>query len=704
MSVPRTIALLGNPNCGKTTLFNALTGLNQKIGNYPGVTVDRKIGKWKISPKDTIRLVDLPGTYSLYPSAEDDRITCQVLWDKNHPDHPDLVVVVVDTTQIRRGLLLTTMVVDLGFPVILALNMTDLAEKQSFRLNRELLSQDLGLPVVRISALKRAGLTELKEAILSGTEAPAHPVLHVPQGFMPVLERIKSELGISNQYLAYQALLIPDYFPFKDPERGKQYQKEANIISNEGLISNEILVRYDRIGNILTRVVQKPLTVREHWSEKLDKVLLHPVFGYGIFVMILLLIFQAIFNWAEYPMDAIDKGMGALGSLVESLLPSGWFSNLMVEGVIAGLGGIIIFIPQIVFLFLFISILEESGYMSRVVFLMDRIVRPFGFSGKSVIPLIGGMACAIPSIMMTRNIPGWKERLITIMVTPLMSCSARIPVYILLIGMFVPQKRVLGFLNQQGLVMFGIYLFGFLLALAVAWIFKKLLKQEKTRTFILEMPIYRLPSLRNVGFTIYEKSRSFVVEAGRVIIVISIILWFLASFGPGNKFDRIDARYDSMLLENTTALDSERQQLEWDRNAAKLEASFAGIIGKAIEPAIRPLGFDWKIGIALITSFAAREVFVGTMATIYSVGEGEGNISSLIDRMKAEKDPLTGKPRYTAAVAISLLIFYAIAMQCMSTLAVTRKETRSWFWTAVMLAYLTTLAYVASLLTYQLLA
>lgn len=689
------IALIGNPNSGKTSLFNALTGLNQKVGNFPGVTVDKKTGSLNLGNKETVDLVDLPGIYSLYPQSEDERIACSILRDSKHPDHPDLVVIVADGTQLKRSLLLCTQIIDLQLPMILAVNMVDLVEKQQLQLDLSKLSTLLGIPVIGISARKSSGLDKLKLAIKNLPQPSAQKVLTIPHQFQSQINTVKEGLHFTNDYLAYQALLRPEEF------NQNGFKINSPIAGAENLISNELLVRYDRIDAILSSVILAKTSSLPRLTQYLDRVFIHQIWGYAVFILLLLLIFQALFAWSSYPMDLIDLGFATSGAWMESVLPQHFLSDLWVNGIWAGLGGIVIFIPQIAFLFFFIAILEESGYMSRVIFLMDRIMRPFGFSGKSVIPLIGGLACAIPSIMMARNIPHSKERLITIMVTPLMSCSARIPVYVLLIAMFVPATTVLGIFNMQAVAMMGFYVLGFLMVLAAAFVFKLVLKYESQGIFISEMPIYRMPRWKNVWLLMYQKSKTFVVEAGQVIIVISIILWFMASFAPGNKFEEIDAKYDQELT-RATLNDAEITDLENSRSSEKLAASYAGIAGKFIEPIIKPLGFDWKIGISLITSFAAREVFVGTMATIYSLGEAdEEDPKTLREKMMAEKNPDTGKPIYTPAVVFSLLIFYAFAMQCMSTLAVAKKETNSWKWPVVMLTYLTVLAYVASFITFQ---
>ncbi|RMG20276.1 MAG: ferrous iron transport protein B, partial [Bacteroidetes bacterium] len=589
-----------------------------------------------------------------------------------------------------------TQIIDLGLPVVLAVNMADLMEKQQSRLDTDRLSAMLGIPVVAISARKAHGLQALKKAISDQIQASSRRFLHIPPQFQPRIEQAKAKLNTQSDYLAYQALLRPAEFGLNG-QHGLMPIEGA-----EGLIRNELLVRYDHIDNILSDVLVRQTADVPRLTRLLDRVLIHKVWGYAVFVAILFLIFQALFSWASIPMDFIDQAFAHAGAWMEASLPAGFLTDLWINGIWAGLGGIVIFIPQIAFLFFFIAILEESGYMSRVVFLMDRIMRPFGFSGKSVIPLVGGLACAIPSIMMTRNISQRKERLITIMVTPLMSCSARIPVYVLLIAMFVPQQQVLGIFNLQGVAMMGFYLLGFVMALASAFVFKWVLRYRSRGIFLTELPIYRMPRWRNVGLEMYQKSRAFVLEAGKVILVISVILWLMASFAPGNRFEEIDRAYDARLSEQQLTAEAVAQ-LEHARSSDKLRASYAGIAGQWLEPVIKPLGFDWKIGISLITSFAAREVFVGTMATIYSLGEAdEENPVGLRQKMMAEKDPQTGEAVYSPAVALSLLIFYAFAMQCMSTLAVTKKETQSWKWPIIMLTYLTTLAYTASFVVYQL--
>lgn len=705
MATGPKIALVGNPNCGKTSLFNALTGLRQKVGNFPGVTVDRKAGSITLQDGRVSDLIDLPGTYSLYPTAEDELVATSVLANPHDPDHPDLVVLVADATNLRRSLLLCTQVMDLGLPVVLAINMADLLEKEGRSLNTALLSQQLGIPVVVISALKGIGLDQLIAEVGKPHAGSHSAFFKVPSAFDALLVPVTKKLGSASRYLGWLLLMRPEHFTWLDSDPILTADTGHLLTDPDGLINSEMAVRYDRINEIVEAVEQNPVLPIKHISDRLDRILLHPIGGYIIFVVLLGLVFQSIFAWASYPMDWIETGFGWAGEGMKAILPAGWFTDLLVDGAWAGLGGIVIFVPQIAMLFFFISLLEDSGYMSRVVFLMDRIVRPFGFSGKSVIPLIGGMACAVPSIMMARTIPNRTERLITILVTPLMSCSARIPVYVLLISMFVPEDYVLGVISLQGLVMTGMYFLGFFMALAVAWVIKTVSRYKSGGIFVTELPIYRMPRWRNTLLTMFHKSRTFVLEAGKIIILISIVLWVLKTYGPPTQMAAIDAQFEPQITQHTDS--TARAELHNQMASEKLKASYAGLIGQAIEPAIRPLGFDWKIGISLLSSFAAREVFVGTMATLYGAGEAaaedeDGKFGGLRARMRAEVHADTGLPVYTAPVAFSLLIFYAFAMQCMSTLAVVKKETGSWKMTMVMLFYMTGLAYGASFLVYQL--
>jgi ferrous iron transport protein B len=696
MAAALKIALVGNPNSGKSSLFNALTGLRQKVGNFPGVTVDRKKGGFHLPNGQLATLTDLPGTYNIYPKSEDEAVATHILIEPSHPDRPDIVVVVADVTNLRRGLMLCTQVMDMGHSVVLALNMMDLLSTEGSRLDLEGLRASLGIPIVPISARNGEGLAQLK-ASLERVPAPApRPFFSIPASFDSILEPLEAQMQAGRRYLAWQAHVRPDLFP----ALGKSTETQ------DALIANELAVRYDKIQGLLERVLLAPATRAERITDKMDKVLLHPVAGYLIFAGMLFLIFQAVFAWAAIPMDWIDTGFSKIGSWMGDNLPDHLLSRLFVDGIWAGLGGIVVFVPQIAFLFFFISLLEDSGYMSRAVFLMDRLVKPFGFSGRSVIPLIGGMACAVPSIMMARNIPDKTERLITILATPFMSCSARIPVYVLLISIFVPEDQRFGIFNMQGLVMAGMYLLGFLMALAVAFVIKTIRRYKSTAPFVTELPVFRMPRWRNTGLTMYHKSRTFVVEAGKVILLVSVLLWVLQSFGPPSKMVAIENQFKPLVAaagEDSLKL----AELEEAQASAKLRASYAGMVGQGMEPLIRPLGFDWKIGIALLSSFAAREVFVGTMATLYSAGpdaaEDEGGrFKKLRAKMALETHPDTGKPVYTLAVAVSLLVFYAFAMQCLSTVAVVQRETKSWKIAIGMLAYMTLVAYGAAFLAFQL--
>lgn len=709
MSLPNKIVLVGNPNSGKSSLFNQLTGLRQRVGNFPGVTVDRSAGTITIGSGHKVSLIDLPGTYSLYPRGQDEEVATEVLLDPSHKDHPDLVVLVGDATNLRRSLLLCSQVMDLGLPVVLALNMSDLVDRKGLVIDHKILSEKLGIPVVPISALKRTGLKQLYKVLEKEVPVVKEPIFKIPSGFDAIVEPAMKALGTDSRNRAWQALLMPAEFRRIADKAG------IELLDNAGdMISNELAVRYDHIQEILDASTTQGSQTRKGFSARLDKVLLHPIGGYVIFVSILFLIFQAIFAWATWPMDMIEQGFGLSGEWFRGLLPEDtWYSSLIVDGIWAGLGGIVIFVPQIAILFFFISLLEGSGYMSRVVFLMDRVMRPFGFSGRSVIPLVGGMACAIPFIMMVRAIPNKTERLITIMVTPLMSCSARIPVYVLLISLFVPEDKFFGIFSYQGLIMTGMYFLGFFMALIVAFIIKVITRYKSSGMFVTELPLYRTPPWKNTLLEMYHKSRTFVIEAGQVILIISIVLWGLANYGPGDDMAEVESSFNAQIAlveSNTNLPDSIKSEqisaLEIQKGSDMLSASFAGVIGKAIEPTIRPLGFDWKIGIALLSSFAAREVFVGTMATIYSAGDDavddeDGRYKGIREKMEAEVYPDTGEPVYTTAVAVSLLLFYAFAMQCMSTLAVVKKETRSWKTTIIMLVYMTGLAYLASFAAYQ---
>lgn len=697
------IALVGNPNTGKSTLFNLLTGLNQKIGNFPGITVDKKLGYCKLSDGKQAEVVDLPGTYSLYPKSKDESIVFQVLADQQNPSHPDLIVVVADATNLRRNLLLYSQVADLGLPVILALNMMDMAKKEGLEVDVELLSKKLGVQVVPISARGKVGLDLLKDAISNSTSIPTQTEGANVKVLAPeAIEAVKEKLNTENDYFALQLLHQHQHLDRLSADHSfiEDVKSKFNFESSKQQAA-ETIARYRYLSTVLTGIIKDTGAAKKfQFSDKLDAVLTNRIWGFIIFIFILFFIFNSIFSWSSYPMDLIETSFAWITTYGHAHLPDGALTNLFLDGVVAGLGGIVVFIPQIAILFAFISILEDTGYMARVTFMMDKVMRKFGLSGKSVVPMIGSLACAVPSIMSARNIESWKDRIITIMVAPLVSCSARLPVYTLLISLIIPKKHIFGFINLQGLTLMGMYVISILAAVLVALAMKFIIKAREKSYFIMELPVYRMPRWNNVIFTMYDKSKTFVFEAGKVIIAISIVLWVLATYGPSDRFEKIDQKYAQIEASKDSVQIS---TLERDKAAERLENSYAGLLGQTIEPVIKPLGFDWKIGIALITSFAAREAFVGTMATIYSVenkGEEPGTMRS---KMLAAKNANTGLPIFTFATGFSLMLFYAFAMQCMSTVAVVYRETKSWKWPLIQIFYMTGMAYIASLIAYQLL-
>ncbi|WP_109833293.1 ferrous iron transport protein B [Reichenbachiella versicolor] len=695
------IALVGNPNAGKTSMFNQLTGLNQKVGNFPGVTMDKVSGAFTYKGKE-INVVDLPGTYSIYPRTMDERVVFDVLSDPEASDFPDVIVAILDASNLERNLLLFSQVKDLGIPTILALNMLDAANKAGLNIDISALEKEFDTKVVTINGRTGEGLDRLKKQIVSVKKQKSECFYDINSFCPGLIPIIKDRFNIDNDYVAYQYAQQTESKSYLSVEE-MQFIADAKVEHNfcdRQYQTKETVDRYNLIREKLAKVVTKSdEELGRSFANKLDKVLTHKVYGYAIFLLVLFLLFQAIFSWAEPFMDLIDTTFAKLSSGVSQFLPEGILTNLIVEGIIPGLGGVVIFIPQIALLFCFIAILEESGYMARAVFLTDKIMRKFGLNGKSIVPLISGVACAIPAVMATRNIESWKDRIITIFVTPFMSCSARLPVYAILIALVVPNEYVFGFLHLQGLALMALYLVGFLGAILSALAMQKILKVNERSYFIMELPVYRWPKWNNVGTTIYSKSKTFVFEAGKVILGISVILWFLASYGVGDEFNNPD----KYVQQENPELVVGSKEYEDVLVSYKLEHSFAGVMGKAIEPAIRPLGYDWKIGIALITSFAAREVFVGTIATIYSVGADAEDEATIKEKLRAEINPYTGQPMYSLALGVSLMIFYAFAMQCMSTLAVVKRETKSWKWPILQLFYMSGAAYVFAFISYQLL-
>ena len=691
------VALIGNPNVGKTSVFNQLTGLNQQVGNYPGITVEKKIGFCKLPNNIKANILDLPGTYSLNASSIDENVVIELLLNKNDKLYPDVALVVTDVENLKRNLLLFTQIKDLEIPTILVINMADRMKFKGITLDIPYLEEHLKTKIALISSRKGYGIDELKKLIVSYRTISSEPCLNASVIDPDYFNSLRK--AFPNQLLYKLWLVITQDVNFLNLERNEVRSSFTKSHSDlKRLQQKETIKRYQFINDVLKVGLKIDSSVARDYRSKLDRVLTHKVWGYVIFFLILFVIFQSIFEWSKIPMDFIDASFASLSTHAAEELPAGVLTNLISQGIIPGIGGILIFIPQIAFLFMFISILEESGYMSRVVFLMDKIMRKFGLSGKSVMPLISGTACAIPAIMATRNIENWKERLITILVTPFTTCSARLPVYAIIIALVIPDNRVFGFLNMQGMTLMLLYLLGFGMAIFSAYILNKILKIKGKTYFVVEMPNYKLPLFKNVGINVIEKTKAFIFGAGKIILAISIVLWFLASYGPGEKFNNAE----KIVTENTINNPLPKAEFENAVASQKLENSYIGIMGKAIEPAISPLGYDWKIGIAIISSFAAREVFVGTLATIYSVG-GSDNEVTIKNKMAAEINPVTGEKIFNFASGISLLLFYAFAMQCASTLAVTKKETNSWKWPAGQLIFMSGFAYVVALIAYQIL-
>jgi ferrous iron transport protein B len=689
------VALIGNPNTGKTSVFNQLTGLNQQVGNYPGITVEKKIGFCKLSNNIKANILDLPGTYSLNASSIDESVVIELLLNKNDKLYPDVALVVTEVENLKRNLLLFTQIKDLEIPTILVINMSDRMKYKGIALDIPHLENQLKTKIALISSRKSIGIEELKKLIINYKSLSKEPCVNASS--IDVDYFIRLQKTFPNQLLYKLWLVITQDVNFLNLERneirGAFTKSHADL---KRLQQKETIKRYQFINEVLKKGQTIDSSKAIDFRSKLDRVLTHQFWGYVIFFFILFGIFQSIFEWSKIPMDYIDTAFAQLSSLANESLPKGSFTNLIAQGIIPGIGGILIFIPQIAFLFLFISILEESGYMSRVVFLMDKIMRKFGLSGKSVVPLISGTACAIPAIMATRNIENWKERLITILVTPFTTCSARLPVYAIIIGLVIPDDYVFGIINMQGMTLMLLYLLGFGMAIVSAYILNKALKLNCKTFFVVEMPNYKLPMFKNVSINVIEKTKDFVFGAGKIILSISIVLWFLASYGPGKEFNNAESIVKSEVKNSTIS----QGDLNAKIAAFKLENSFIGVMGKTIEPVISPLGYDWKIGIAIISSFAAREVFVGTLATIYSVGNND-NEDTIKNKMAAEVDPKTGIKIFNFASGISLLLFYAFAMQCASTLAITKKETNSWKWPLGQLIFMSGFAYVVALIAYQ---
>ncbi len=695
------IALVGNPNSGKSSLFNALTGLNQKVGNFPGVTVDKKTGDLSLSGYPST-LIDLPGTYSFYPKREDEWVAYKVLMGVDLEMNTDVILLVADASNLKRNLLFCSQIIDLKKPVVLALTMNDLAAKKGIKIDIAGLQADLGIPVVAVDARKNKGLNELKNALVGIIKTPRSKnqasFINNKNLAPEAINAFKTLFPTTSDYAALHYLMHHEAFPLENEMQDRIQQIEIdNQFNHTKTQAQEILQRYGQIQEIMKNRVSEPdPTAKKKRTDLLDNIFLHRVGGYAILFSVLFILFQSVFWIAKYPMDGIDWVFTHLTTYLNGTLPTAWWADLIVNGIVAGLGGIFVFIPQIMILFGLITLLEDTGYMARISFLSDKLMRKVGLNGKSVMPMISGFACAVPAIMSARNIENKKERLLTIMVTPFMSCSARLPVYTILISLVIDNKIYFGFLSLQGLVMMGLYLLGIVMALLASMVLKWFVRIKEKSYFILELPVYRAPRWGNIGVTMVQKAKIFVTDAGKVIMIISLLLWFLSNYGPGKQMEQLENAHAQQIAAHP------EQQVQLDKiyNTQKLEQSYAGILGKTIEPVIAPLGFDWKIGIAIITSFAAREVFVGTMATLYSVEADDNN--SLTDKLKAAKRP-DGTPVYSFAAALSLMIFYVLAMQCMSTLVIVKRETASWKWPAIQFFMMTGLAYFMSWGAYALL-
>jgi len=698
------IALVGNPNSGKSSLFNSLTGLNQKVGNFPGVTVDKKTGISKISETITSQIIDLPGTYSLYPKRNDEWVSYKVLLDQDPNIKADLIVLVADASNLKRNLLFCSQIIDLKRPVIIALTMMDIASKNDIRIDLDGLERELGVLIIPVNPRKNKGIQQLKKAIEQTAEnlqrVAERDFISVAPFAPEAIRKVQHIFPGISDYRAIHYLINHETF-----DLNKTVQEAIENIEVETKFNptktqaQEILQRYGKIKTIMKQtVVEADPLQKALFTQKLDDILLHRTWGYLILIGVLFLLFQSVFLIAQFPMNAIEWTFAQAGGWLGTVLPTGWFSDLFINGILAGLSGIIVFVPQIMILFGLITLLEDTGYMARISFLTDKIMRKAGLNGKSVMPMVSGLACAVPAIMSARSIENKKERLLTIMCTPLMSCSARLPVYTVLIALVVPNKMYFGLISLQGLVMMLMYFIGTFMALLAAFVMKWFIRSKEKSFFILELPTYRGPRWKNILSTMIERAKIFVFEAGKVIMVISMLLWVLSSFGPPKKMRAVSEKYEKLEQQKPAQI----KKLEKLRGTEHLQYSYAGILGKTIEPVIRPLGYDWKIGIALITSFAAREVFVGTMATLYSVGDDQDeNNATLRQKMNAATWP-NGEKVYTLAAGLSLLIFYVLAMQCMSTLAVAKRETHSWKWPLIMLTYMTSLAYIMSFITYHL--
>ena len=679
---------MGNPNCGKTTLFNKLTGLNQKVGNFPGVTVEKRSGLCTMADGQKYEIIDLPGSYSLSSTSPDEKVVQDILLDTKNASFPDVVILIADVTNLKRNLFLVTQIIDLGFPVIVALNMSDVAKKKKIQVDIEGLRNALNVPIIEVSA-KKESASSLKSKFLAEHSKKGEPTIDSKKIGGKTLGVLAEKYPDQNQYRLFKSLNNLESLSWLADKKFYELIVQNSSYNRNEAELHEINNRYEKIQEIIAANVTNEIpNTEDDTTTRIDKIVIHPVWGFLIFISVFFLLFQSVFTLAQIPMEIITNGMAFLSDSISNFLPAGYISNFITEGLLAGISGILVFLPQIMLLFGLITVLEDSGYLSRISFMSDRLLRMFGMNGKSIIPLVGGFACSVPAIMAARSIESRKERLITIFITPLMSCSARLPVYVFLTAFIVPNEMVGGIISLQGLFMMGLYLLGVVFSLVIAVILNKFLKITERSSFIMELPKYGIPTLKNVVSTMINKGKTFVFEAGKIIIIASVVLWFLSSFGPSSDRERIETKYTSEEMFQTHTA----EEIEVLKSSEKLEYSYIGYFGKSIEPVIKPLGFDWKVGIALITSFAAREVFVGTMTTIYSVGSDKNSKEAL------------ASIKFDKPTAFSLLIFYVFALQCMSTIAIVKQETGKWKFAITQFLVFTGMAYLGSFITYQLMS
>ncbi len=669
----KQILLVGNPNVGKSTVFNLLCNKKQKTGNYAGVTVASHSGKYVFKDEE-VEVIDLPGSYSIYPTSEDEAIFSKFLIDEQQ--NYAGVVYILEALSIKRGLLLFQQIQDLGIPILLVVNQIDQAERRGINIDLEALSKELKVRVLQTNAKQNQGIEELREEIFKNSFTKSETVsFEIPLEQKGLVFKILTETKEKNQYKIWTLLASETYLGKLETVKDQMNDDEVKCLVPKRLQTQETIRRYQKIDGIISKVLSKKPQFKELLTEKLDKVLVHPFWGYVIFATILLIIFQSVFFLAEYPMNWISDFFLGLSSLANEHLPEGPINSLIANGIIPGIGGIAVFAPQIGILLYFLYLLEDSGYMARVIFLMDRFLRPFGLNGKSIVPLVSGTACAIPAIMSTRNIENVKERLITILVTPFMTCSARLPVYSIIIGLIIPNKYF-GGISYKALALMAMYFLGFFMSLMASLVLKKVIKSKGKSFLVMDLPSYKMPLFGYDLKLTLGKVWEFITGAGKIIFLFSIVIWFFSYIGPKQKEDEIVA------------------------TNVKLEQSYLAKMGRGIEPAIAPLGYDWKMGVGILTSFVAREVFVGTMSTLYSLDD-EAPEGKIIDKMRSDVKP-TGEKVFSFATGISILFFYAFAMQCVSTLAVVYRETKSWKWTMAQLFGMSGLAYIASLIVYQL--